>query len=920
MDIPKPCGEKQPRKTVEVVLQLADFTNIDVYLRGLYQFHCRLYALVPVYERGRLIRRDRVDGIPTILLPTEEQGSFEPVLPFVAETSKELRYNCFPSYVMQRQKCPLHQVCSWKCRPSQNSSTPNVWITKSFYISREAERVALHTGVVFRIDLDVTLGEIEPLEDESGQWDAHLDIELWHCEDERMANPDDFTFQQLRRFRLSKLLSSNSPSTQLHQYASVCFSSPFFSACSLLVSASTLGYHMDDPVEIPRTVIWEDSGLGNVLGRFWKQWIPSDSSNGVDPRHDRLADVLSDELHRERNTGAPFTPLSADGGLSAFGTYYTKLVYRSLHILLTLYLLVGNIRVSSIEDASLTAHLTAHDIAAVFKCVLGGDGAEEGLGEDEDDTSIDHADKLRILRYCDDILQEYLQSETSSLIFEERMGELLERLLHLSRTIWMTFLKQHVMLSLAEVAVLRSAWAKRNYSLFCRHIIPAVQLPARGGLTRIAHESILRQRFPAMLVSEERQLPIPIVIDQTTLQFYVDRPLSPISIAAFRRPRTWTMSSGLSLAPSEYGQSSVKSLMGSPLLDEDASVMGIRPPRSVMSDNMSITNVNSSDTAGNHVETELEWLVANRSDMVTRGGCHLVVFVHGLLGSAYDFRQLKNKVIYARHNFNIPSNGIVFLNSNCNEEDTLDDISVLADHLVSEIVEFVTEERLRVERMSFVCHSLGGIIARCAIEKPGMEIFRDKYDTFITLATPHLSGALSKNRLLTFLATMYQCIDRSACIDQLLMKDNANLQESFMYKLATNASALGAFKCVRLLASSQDGYADVESALIGLGGAREIQRACGQGCIGVFGSCESYSRVDAEGTASTGDDQSDQDAYKDMLVALSGVLAGAKVERYIVWFPSLAGTTDFLGRRAHVAMLEDPMFLEMAVVICRLLL
>jgi hypothetical protein len=47
-----------------------------------------------------------------------------------------------------------------------------------------------------------------------------------------------------------------------------------------------------------------------------------------------------------------------------------------------------------------------------------------------------------------------------------------------------------------------------------------------------------------------------------------------------------------------------------------------------------------------------------------------------------------------------------------------------------------------------VCHSLGGIIARCAIMRPEMDLFRYKFESFITLSTPHLSLLFNKNTTL----------------------------------------------------------------------------------------------------------------------------------------------------------------------------
>jgi hypothetical protein len=82
-------------------------------------------------------------------------------------------------------------------------------------------------------------------------------------------------------------------------------------------------------------------------------------------------------------------------------------------------------------------------------------------------------------------------------------------------------------------------------------------------------------------------------------------------------------------------------------------------------------------------------------------GHHLIVFVHGLLGSSFDLRQYRNRVQTALHLFDLGGehSDHVYLISSVNEDDTFDDIEVLADKLVDEILTFIAENDISVERM-----------------------------------------------------------------------------------------------------------------------------------------------------------------------------------------------------------------------------
>ncbi|KAJ3408056.1 hypothetical protein HDU80_007050 [Chytriomyces hyalinus] len=267
---------------------------------------------------------------------------------------------------------------------------------------------------------------------------------------------------------------------------------------------------------------------------------------------------------------------------------------------------------------------------------------------------------------------------------------------------------------------------------------------------------------------------------------------------------------------------------------------------------------------------------------------HLIVFVHGLLGSSFDMKMYNNQLIHSLRCLGLDENDQVYLVSEVNEEDTFQDIEVMADRLVSEIRAFIREKHLNVERLSFVCHSLGGLICRCAIQSPAMDSFRVKFDTFVSLSSPHCSLYFHSNALMTSALRMYQLIGRSKSLDQLNLKDDPDPRKCLLYRLSQNENiGLGKFRAVRLFGSLQDGYVPVESALVdaSLKGGEAVTPM--------------------------------QDVFMEMAAKINE--CNESIEKYQVQFgsayPSSASADALIGRKAHIAMLTDSAFLNLVVLI-----
>ncbi|GMR54099.1 hypothetical protein PMAYCL1PPCAC_24294 [Pristionchus mayeri] len=95
-------------------------------------------------------------------------------------------------------------------------------------------------------------------------------------------------------------------------------------------------------------------------------------------------------------------------------------------------------------------------------------------------------------------------------------------------------------------------------------------------------------------------------------------------------------------------------------------------------------------------------------------GLHLIVLVHGLEGARDDlwpYRSTLKRMLQGRE--------VHFLCSRINEGSTWGDVETLGKSLLKEMDEHVASLRSSVTRVSFIAHSLGGLIVRAAVSRPG---------------------------------------------------------------------------------------------------------------------------------------------------------------------------------------------------------
>lgn len=191
-----------------------------------------------------------------------------------------------------------------------------------------------------------------------------------------------------------------------------------------------------------------------------------------------------------------------------------------------------------------------------------------------------------------------------------------------------------------------------------------------------------------------------------------------------------------------------------------------------------------------------------KSSLRPRIDIHVIVLVHGYMGSRYDMRVLQNHLAKI-----IPQS--VVLVSTSNEDMEKVGIETLCTNLANEVEQFLITRR--VAKLSFVGHSLGGVIIRGAILR--LKKYKDIMQSFLSLSSPHLGCRKNKSFLVSMGMKFLNKVRKESIINELQLDDNKSFEKCFMYRLAEN-DCMSWFKNILLVSSPQDSYVPYESARI----------------------------------------------------------------------------------------------------------
>ncbi|KAK8657871.1 hypothetical protein V6N13_036090 [Hibiscus sabdariffa] len=150
---------------------------------------------------------------------------------------------------------------------------------------------------------------------------------------------------------------------------------------------------------------------------------------------------------------------------------------------------------------------------------------------------------------------------------------------------------------------------------------------------------------------------------------------------------------------------------------------------------------------------------------------HLVIMVHGILGSSSDWKFGAEQFVKR-----LPDKVFVHCSEHNMSKRTLDGVDIMGERLAKEVLEII-QEKPNLCKISFVAHSVGGLVARYAIGRlyrpPKEEVKEDTSGNgckeeaegtiggleamnFITVATPHLGSRGNKQVPFLFGVTAFE--------------------------------------------------------------------------------------------------------------------------------------------------------------------
>lgn len=209
-------------------------------------------------------------------------------------------------------------------------------------------------------------------------------------------------------------------------------------------------------------------------------------------------------------------------------------------------------------------------------------------------------------------------------------------------------------------------------------------------------------------------------------------------------------------------------------------------------------------------------------------------------------------------------------------------IEQLGQRVAREIQRYIAENYTvsKVVRLSFIAHSLGGLITRAALTQPELEPYLPYLHTFVTLSTPHL-GMMYHSSLVDGALWLWQRISKSPSITELRLYDAIDKRQSYLYKLSIGPG-LRYFRNILLVSSSQDPYVPYHSARME---------------ITPFAVC----------------DPVDGNIYVEMVSNLYHQTQNCNVRRIDVHFGETDKKTfaDWTGRSIHTSFIDNSTFIQM---------
>eukprot|EP01102_Stenamoeba_stenopodia_P015874 TRINITY_DN5483_c0_g1_i3.p1 TRINITY_DN5483_c0_g1~~TRINITY_DN5483_c0_g1_i3.p1 ORF type:complete len:1451 (+),score=359.94 TRINITY_DN5483_c0_g1_i3:282-4634(+) len=213
----------------------------------------------------------------------------------------------------------------------------------------------------------------------------------------------------------------------------------------------------------------------------------------------------------------------------------------------------------------------------------------------------------------------------------------------------------------------------------------------------------------------------------------------------------------------------------------------------------------SSDEAPVCIEVPFTFLNVGRAMLRSKldeTSSHLIVFVHGLAAGRFELRLFKN---YLRTVLDYVQQYEYLLCTSIEGLTVTESIASLGNRIATEVANEIEEFKKRgkrIAKISFVGHSMGGVIIRAALKEEPLRPYLRSMHTYISLSSPHL-GTVGSTKLMSSASWVFQKLANSQSLSELRMCDGDSIEDCFLWKLSVN-DPLGYFVNVLLVSSEQD--------------------------------------------------------------------------------------------------------------------
>lgn len=159
----------------------------------------------------------------------------------------------------------------------------------------------------------------------------------------------------------------------------------------------------------------------------------------------------------------------------------------------------------------------------------------------------------------------------------------------------------------------------------------------------------------------------------------------------------------------------------------------------------------------------------------------MLFLVHGYQSSSYDMSFLANYI-----SFMAKDEAVVELQvyaSQINNFGAEECIDALGYKLSLELRGMLKElDTARLRRISFLGHSLGGLIIRAAL--PRLAEFKEKFHAFVTFCSPHLGCWYGGSSTVRFGMKCWLKLCEHKAVNQMLLRDAPEVSESYIDALS----------------------------------------------------------------------------------------------------------------------------------------